>query len=63
MDSLDLQTKVIVAFSFALRDYADAVQWMSGSPSFSEQGEAHEGWVKLREQLNKHEAVLKFVTA
>jgi hypothetical protein len=29
-----------------LNDLADAVIWMSGSPSFSPEGEAHSGWVE-----------------
>lgn len=35
----------------ALNDALDAVVWMSGSPSFGPDGEAHEGWVTIRESL------------
>lgn len=37
-----------------------AVIWMSGSPSFGPEGEAHEGWVKVRESVGEaHETFLK----
>ena len=36
----------------ALGDAVDVAIWMSGSPSFSPEGEAHEGWVGgMREKL------------
>jgi hypothetical protein len=35
----------------ALADACDVAIWMSGSPSFSPEGEAHEGWVKMRPKL------------
>lgn len=34
-----------------LANLADAVIWMSGSDSFSPDGEAHEGWVNIRPRL------------
>ena len=34
-----------------LREVCDLAIWMSGSPSFAPEGEAHEGWVKGREKL------------
>ena len=38
----------------ALRDAIDVAVWMSGSPSFGPDGEAHEGWVnKMRPKLEK----------
>lgn len=30
----------------------DAIVWMSGSPSFSPGGEAHEGWLKRRDEVS-----------
>ncbi len=42
----------------ALRDMTDLVIWMSGSPSFSPEGEAHEGWKKRRDGIDKAVTVL-----
>ena len=42
----------------ALADAVDVATWMSGSPSFSPEGEAHEGWLKQREKLYAAMAVL-----
>lgn len=30
----------------------DVIVWMSGSPSFSPEGEAHEGWLTARTRAN-----------
>ncbi len=35
------------------REACDVAIWMSGSSSFSPEGEAHEGWIKQRERLYK----------
>jgi hypothetical protein len=37
----------------ALRDALDHIVWMSGSPSFNPDGEAREGWVKVRDDLDR----------
>jgi hypothetical protein len=42
----------------ALRDVLDVAIWMSGSPSFGPEGEAHEGWVKARPKLDAAAAFL-----
>jgi hypothetical protein len=36
----------------ALHEALDIIIWMSGSPSFSPEGEAHVGWVKARARLD-----------
>lgn len=38
----------IVRLRSLLGGAVDAVVWMSGSPSFAPEGEAHAGWVKIR---------------
>lgn len=43
----------------ALETACDVAIWMSGSPSFSPEGEAHDGWVKQRERLYEAMAVLQ----
>lgn len=35
----------------ALREVIGIAEWMSGSPSFSPEGEAHIGWIKARDEL------------
>jgi hypothetical protein len=42
----------------ALSDAIDTIIWMSGSPSFSPEGEAHEGWLKQRENISRYMAAL-----
>lgn len=42
----------------ALEQACDVAIWMSGSSDFSPEGVAHEGWLKMREQLNGALAVL-----
>lgn len=34
-------------------DALDIIIWMSGSPSFSPQGEAHKGWLKFRPRVHQ----------
>ena len=40
-------------FAETLDRYKDALIWMSGSPSFSPEGEAWEAWQKIRDTLLK----------
>lgn len=37
----------------------EAIMWMSGSPSFTPEGEAHEGWLKTRPMLDELDKVIK----
>ena len=42
----------------ALRGCLDDLIWMSGSPSFGPEGEAHEGWRKVRDRIDTYYAAL-----
>lgn len=46
----------------ALIEMVDAVQFMSGSADFGEDGLAHEGWLKVRPKLNVAMATLALAT-
>lgn len=37
----------------ALKEMTDMVIWMSGSPDFGPDGQAHEGWLRNRDKVNK----------
>ena len=39
------------------------IQWMSAASDFGPQGQAHAGWVKVRDRLNDYEAALKLLEA
>ena len=41
----------------ALANAVGVIQWMSGSPSFAPEGEAHKGWIKARSELAKWAAL------
>jgi hypothetical protein len=51
-DAVDDRSRYVEELRQALRDALDAIVWMSGSPSFGPDGEAHEGWVKVRDQMD-----------
>ena len=40
-----------LVFAEKLNEYKAAIIWMSGSPSFSPEGEGWDGWVKIRDSL------------
>ena len=46
------------ALAEALREAMSDLQWMSGSADFSPEGQAHVGWVKVRENLDRYNALL-----
>lgn len=58
MDDLTHYMQATSRLRAALQDACDVAVWMSGSPSFSPEGEAHEGWIKQREKLFAALAVL-----
>jgi hypothetical protein len=47
---VEADARRIAELEHALGDALDVAIWMSGSPSFGPQGEAHEGWVKMRDE-------------
>jgi hypothetical protein len=46
-------TQKLVRVTAALRDALDHIVWMSGASDFNPDGEAHEGWVKVRDDLDR----------
>jgi len=46
------------ALAEALREAMSDLQWMSGSADFSPEGQAHVGWVKVRENLDRYISLL-----
>lgn len=46
------------AMKEALEKAIDTIQWMSGSSDFSPGGQAHQGWLKARNDMNAMCAVL-----
>ena len=43
--------ELALVFAEKLDEYKNAIEWMSGSPSFAPDEEAHDGWVKIRDSL------------
>lgn len=58
--TLDAEGRCLVCSLLVAADTLyEAVIWMSGSPSFSPEGEAGEGWIKTREKVYEARATLE----
>jgi hypothetical protein len=42
----------------ACKNFLELAVWMSGSSSFSPEGEAHEGWLKMRSAISEGQVAL-----